>query len=67
MDIPSFSYQFSFEQRPDWARTYARGSELKAYAEYCVDKYGIRPKIRFNTKVLAVEFDDERALWRVQI
>ena len=27
----------------------------------------IRPKIRFNTKVLAVEFDDERALWRVQI
>ena len=24
------------------------------------------PKIRFNTKVLAVEFDDEPALWRVQ-
>jgi cation diffusion facilitator CzcD-associated flavoprotein CzcO len=67
VDIPSFSYQFSFEQRPDWSRTYAPGKELKAYAEYCTDKYGIRPKIRFNTKVLAVEFDDERALWRVQI
>jgi cation diffusion facilitator CzcD-associated flavoprotein CzcO len=66
VDIPSFSYQFSFEQRPDWSRTYARGDELKAYAEYCADKYGIRPKIRFDTKVLAVEFDDERALWRVQ-
>ena len=66
VDIPSFSYQFSFEQRPDWSRTYARGKELKAYAEHCADKYGIRPKIRFNTKVLAVEFDDERALWRVQ-
>jgi cation diffusion facilitator CzcD-associated flavoprotein CzcO len=65
VDIPSFSYQFSFEQRPDWSRTYARGNELKAYAEHCADKYGIRPKIRFNTKVLAVEFDDERALWRV--
>jgi cation diffusion facilitator CzcD-associated flavoprotein CzcO len=66
VDIPSFSYQFSFEQRPDWSRTYARGEELKAYAEHCVDKYGIGPKIRFNTKVLAAEFDDERALWRVQ-
>ena len=66
VDIPSFSYQFSFEQRPDWSRTYAPGNELKAYAEHCADKYGIRPKIRFNTKVLAVEFDDERALWRVQ-
>ena len=65
VDIPSFSYQFSFEQRPDWSRTYARGNELKAYADYCANKYGIRPKIRFNTNVLAVEFDDERSLWRV--
>ena len=67
VDIPSASYQFSFEQRPDWSRTYARGGELKAYAEHCTDKYGIRPKIRFNTKVLAAEFDDERSLWRVQL
>ncbi len=66
VDIPSFAYQFSFEQRRDWSRTYARGNELKAYAEHCADKYGIRQKIRFGTKVLAVEFDDERALWRVQ-
>ena len=66
VDIPSFSYQFSFEQRPDWSRTYAGGNELKAYADYCADKYGIRPKIRFSTKVLGVEFDEERALWRVQ-
>ncbi|MGH3554680.1 MAG: flavin-containing monooxygenase, partial [Mycobacterium sp.] len=57
---------FSFEQRPDWSRTYAPGKELKAYAEHCADKYGIRPKIRFNTKVLAAEFDDEHALWRLQ-
>jgi cation diffusion facilitator CzcD-associated flavoprotein CzcO len=66
VDIPSFSYQFSFEQRPDWSRTYAPGQELKAYAEHCADKYGIRPKIRFNTKVLAAEFDEERSVWRVQ-
>ena len=67
VDIPSASYQFSFEQRPDWSRTYARGGELKAYAEHCTDKYGIRSKIRFNTTVLAAEFDDERSLWRVQL
>src|ERR1700740_2727805 len=67
VDIPSFSYQFSFEQSPRWSRTYAPGHELKAYAEHCVDKYGIRPRIRFNTKVLSAEFDDERSLWRVQI
>ena len=48
VDIPSFSYQYSFEQRPDWSRTYAPGKELKAYADHCTAKYGIRPKIQFN-------------------
>jgi cation diffusion facilitator CzcD-associated flavoprotein CzcO len=67
VDIPSFSYQFSFEQSAHWSRTYAPGHELQAYAERCVDKYGIRPKIRFGTKVLAAAFDDEHNLWRVQI
>lgn len=66
VDIPSFSYQFSFEQSPRWSRTYAKGRELKAYAEHCVDKYGIRSRIRFNTEVVSAVFDDERALWRVR-
>ncbi|MEB4210461.1 NAD(P)/FAD-dependent oxidoreductase [Mycobacterium sp. 94-17] len=65
VDIPSFSYQFSFEQSRHWSRTYAPGRELKAYAECCADKYGIRSRIRFNTKVQAAEFDDECGLWRV--
>ncbi len=65
VDIPSFSYQFSFEQSPRWSRTYAPGRELKQYAEHCVDKYGIRSRIRFNTNVIRAEFDDEHALWRV--
>lgn len=66
VDIPSFSYQFSFEQSPDWSRTYAPGGELKAYAEHCVDKYGLRSRIRFRTVVFAAEFDEERGWWRVQ-
>src|SRR6185312_2288247 len=66
VDIPSFSYQFSFEQSADWTRTYAPGRELKAYAEHCVEKYGLRPKIRFNTKVLRVAFDDESDLWTIE-
>ena len=66
VDIPSFSYQFSFEQSPDWTRTYAPGHELKAYAEHCVDKYGLRRKIRFDTKVLGADFDEEQTLWRIR-
>src|SRR6516225_4161806 len=65
VDIPSFSYQFSFEQRPDWTRTYAHGHEPKSYAEHCAEKYGVTPKIRFNTTVEAATFDDEQDLWRL--
>lgn len=66
VDIPSFSYQFSFEQSADWSRTYAKGHELRAYAEHCVDKYGLRDRIRFGTHVTGAEYDDAADLWRVQ-
>lgn len=67
VDIPSFSYQFSFEQSAQWSRTYAPGRELRAYAEHCADKYGLRNKIALRTRVLATAFDDDAALWRVEL
>ncbi len=66
VDIPSFSYQFSFEKRSTWSRVYAPGAELKAYAEHCVDKYGVRDRIRLNTKVLAAGFDEDASAWRIE-
>ncbi|MGX1806598.1 flavin-containing monooxygenase [Nocardia sp. NPDC055321] len=66
VDIPSFSYQYSFEQRRDWSRVYAPGRELKAYAEHCVSKYGLRPRIRFNTTIASADFDDTVHLWRLR-
>jgi cation diffusion facilitator CzcD-associated flavoprotein CzcO len=67
VDIPSFSYQFSFEQSSDWSRTYAPGHELRAYAERCVSNYGLRSRIRFNTKVLGAVFDEDNDLWRIDL
>jgi cation diffusion facilitator CzcD-associated flavoprotein CzcO len=63
VDIPSFSYQFSYEQRSDWSRVYAPGRELKAYAESLVDRYGLSPRIRLNTRVTGAAFDDVRHVW----
>jgi cation diffusion facilitator CzcD-associated flavoprotein CzcO len=66
VDIPSFSYQFSFEKRSDWSRVYAPGKELKAYAEHCVDKYGLRDRIRLNTKVVGARFDEAVHAWHIE-
>ena len=66
VDIPSFSYQFSFEKRADWSRVYAPGQELKGYADHCVDKYGVRDRIRFGTRITAARFDEDRDRWRLE-
>ncbi|GAA4818181.1 flavin-containing monooxygenase [Nocardioides caeni] len=65
VDIPSFSYQFSFEQRAGWSRVYAPGRELKAYAEHCLDTYDIRRRTRLRTTVTGATFDDDAHLWRL--
>ncbi|MCG5433610.1 NAD(P)/FAD-dependent oxidoreductase [Mycobacterium sp. MYCO198283] len=67
VDIPSFSYQFSFEPNPNWTRTYAPGAELKAYADHCVEKYGLRPRIRFGTEVTGAAYDPDADLWRIDL
>ena len=67
VDIPSFSYQFSYRQRSGWSRVYAPGRELKAYAEDLVDRFGVRDRIRLNTTVTATTFDDEHDLWSVAV
>ncbi|MEV6279175.1 NAD(P)/FAD-dependent oxidoreductase [Nocardia sp. NPDC051832] len=63
VDIPSFSYQFSFEQHPAWSRTYAPGQELKNYAEHCVNKYGLRPYLRLRTAIETAEYDEPGNRW----
>ena len=65
VDIPSFSYQFSYFQRPDWSRVYAPGDELKAYAEECVDRFGLRSRLQLNTAVTGAEWDDAERHWRL--
>src|SRR3954454_11584196 len=65
VDIPSFSYQFSYAQRPAWSRVYAPGDELRAYAEHCVDHYGLRDRITFNTRVTETTWDEARDCWSV--
>jgi cation diffusion facilitator CzcD-associated flavoprotein CzcO len=65
VDIPSFSYQFSFERRADWSRVYAPGAELRAYAEHCATKYGLHNKARFNVRVDGAAFEEDAKLWRI--
>ena len=66
VDIPSFLYSFSYEQRADWSRLFAPGSELLDYAENVVDRRGLRRRMRFGTTVEELRFDEALDLWRLR-
>ena len=67
VDIPSASYSYAFEPNPDWTRVYARGAELKAYADHCADKYDVRRHIRFRKSVQRAVYDEANNLWRLTL
>src|SRR5919106_618932 len=60
VDIPTFSYQFSYELNPDWSRVFARGAEVKAYVDAFVDRHGLGGRIRFESEVSARTWDADR-------
>ena len=62
-DVASFTYSYSFEPNPDWTHRFSPGPEIRQYFERVVDKYGVRPFIRFNTEVTAASY--ENGCWKV--
>ncbi len=65
-DIPSALYSFSFERNPAWTRVFPRQDELWDYLRRCVDRYRIRPRIRFGTELLEARYDENDATWRLR-
>ena len=65
VDSPNHFYSFSFEPNHGWPEFFSRRDELFAYFNRCMDKFGIRPHIRFSTEVTSARYaEDERDLER---
>jgi 4-hydroxyacetophenone monooxygenase len=67
VDVPNHFYSYSFAPNPDWSHYYAERAELAAYIERCAADFGILPHIRFDSEVLAADFDDDRSRWALHI
>lgn len=67
VDIPSQSYQFSFEAHSDWSRIYAPGDELLAYATSLADKHDVRRRTQFETRALSARFDETTSEWTLDL
>ncbi|MEV0670043.1 NAD(P)/FAD-dependent oxidoreductase [Mycobacterium sp. NPDC050441] len=68
-DIESIEYSYSFDpelqQSWNWTERYAAQPELLAYARHVADRYRLRPHIRFDTRVTAMDFDGTSNEWTV--
>jgi cyclohexanone monooxygenase len=65
VDIPSHAYSFSF-LRYDWPRTHATQPELLRYANEVVDRFGLRPLLRLNTKVDELFWENDTRTYRLR-
>jgi 4-hydroxyacetophenone monooxygenase len=67
VDTPNHLYSYSFEPNHAWPYRYSTQDVLLAYFQNTADKHGLRPKIRFETRVLRTVFDEAAALWRTEV
>jgi 4-hydroxyacetophenone monooxygenase len=66
VDTPNHLYSFSFAPH-DWSAYFSSQSEIKKYLQKVADDFDISPHIRFNTKVLSAEYNEDRQEWDVTI
>ncbi len=65
-DVQSHMYSFSYEQNPDWSRSFSPAPEIWEYLKNVTEKYGLRRKIRFGVELTGAEWDDDARRWTVR-
>jgi cyclohexanone monooxygenase len=69
-DVESMQYSFSFsedlDQQWDWSEKYAPQPEILSYANHVADRFGLRPHIAFDTRVISAGFDEAAKCWRIE-
>ena len=68
-DIESIEYSYSFsdeiQQEWVWTETMPAQPEVEAYLNFVADRLDLRRDIEFDTKVVAMAFDEQAAVWVV--
>src|ERR1700753_2274438 len=69
-DIESIDYSYSFsediQQEWVWTESMPAQPEVEAYLNFVADRLDLRRDIQFDTKVVAMNFDEDAAVWMGQ-
>ena len=62
-DIPSHLYSFSFAPSTEWSRMYPGQQEIHDYLKRCVERYGLTPYLRLNTRFCEAVWNESEGVW----
>ena len=65
VDIPTSLYSISFIAYP-FRKTFAPQSELLAYTNHIIDKFGLKEQARTSQAVTRLTYDERAGLWNVE-
>ena len=66
-DVPSHLYSFSFDQNPDWSRSFSPSEEIWRYMKASAAKFGIASHMRYGAAVREARFDERNHVWRITL
>ncbi|KAL4780314.1 hypothetical protein BJX76DRAFT_360979 [Aspergillus varians] len=61
------SYIFPFNPNPNWSQCYAKGPEIQQYIVDTTEKFGLREKIQFNTKLISSIWNEDEGKWALKL
>ena len=70
LDSESWAYAYSFSDELlsewEWSEHFVAQPELERYLNFVVDKFELRPRIRLNSRVRSMHWDEDAARWNVE-
>ncbi|KZT22659.1 FAD/NAD-binding domain-containing protein [Neolentinus lepideus HHB14362 ss-1] len=66
-DIPSHTYQYTFEDNTEWSSFYAPGPEIRQYLERVANKYKVNKYIKLEHELVGAYWEDAEGKWRLRI
>ena len=67
VDVANHFYCYSFEPSNEWSHFFAEQPELQNYFTTVMDKHGLDDHVRWQTEVIAAEWDDEDGMWTITV
>ncbi|KAI5475877.1 hypothetical protein MNV49_000759 [Pseudohyphozyma bogoriensis] len=66
-DIPSHTYQFTWNLYPDWPKYYSTSDEIQAYMNKTVDDFGLRKYFKCSHEVVGARWDANTSHWIIKV